>query len=148
MIVDYQKPVGTRWVGLGNEAIPESKALQFLRDEKCGAISVFAGTTRKWTNGQQTTSLWYEAYEPMALSEMQKLVDLAEGRWTLHRVVVLHRLGTVPLEQVSVWIGVSTAHRADAFNACRWLIDHLKTEVPIWKKDMSLDTRDSTWLDR
>jgi molybdopterin synthase catalytic subunit len=84
----------------------------------------------------------------MAQDQLEALVSNAFVRWSPHRIAVLHRVGRVMPTEPSVIVGVASAHRAEAFAACRWLIDTLKTEVPIWKMEGSLSTapRDSVWL--
>ena len=112
---------------------------EFLRDERAGAACVFAGTTRRWTGERETTLLDYEAFDEMATSTMHELARTAQQRWNVLRVALLHRTGRVPIGQSSVLIGVCSPHRHDAFEACRWLIDTLKDEVPIWKREVLRD---------
>jgi molybdopterin synthase catalytic subunit len=95
----------------------------------------FAGTTRRDNVGRRVLRLEYEAYEPMALSEMRKLADEAGQRWQIVRIAIRHRIGVVEIGQTSVAIAVAAAHRAEAFEACRFAIDRLKEVVPIWKKE-------------
>lgn len=100
-----------------------------------GAIVTFAGTTRRDNAGRKVIKLEYEAYEPMALSEMRKLAHEAGMRWKIVRIAIAHRIGVVDIGETSVAIAVSAAHRAEAFEACRFAIDRLKEIVPIWKKE-------------
>lgn len=111
----------------------------FLRVPSCGAVNLFVGTTRQFTNGKETTELAYDAYEPMALEEMKQLAADVQTRWNVERVVIQHRLGTVPIAQASVVIGVATPHRRDAYLASRFLIDTLKRQIPIWKREHYAD---------
>jgi molybdopterin synthase catalytic subunit len=106
-----------------------------VRDPKAGAIVVFLGTTRVSNEGRRVLRLEYEAFAGMAKREMQALVDEARRRWRVCRVAMAHRTGVVPVGQVSVGVAVSSGHRAEAFAACRWLIDRLKRTVPIWKRE-------------
>ena len=106
-----------------------------VRDPKAGAIVVFLGTTRVHNEGRRVIRLEYEAFAGMAEREMQALVDDARRRWRVCRVAMAHRTGVVPVGQVSVGVAVSSGHRAEAFAACRWLIDRLKKTVPIWKRE-------------
>lgn len=131
----------TRWVQLSEDPIDIAAAYCFLQGSAVGGISMFVGTTREWTDGQKTLSLTYESYEPMAQKEMHKLLDLAEDQWPIQQACLLHRLGKVPIKEASVLVGVATAHRADAFGACRFLIDTLKIQVPIWKQEERSDGR-------
>ncbi|HCA79607.1 MAG TPA: hypothetical protein DEP53_07730 [Bacteroidetes bacterium] len=110
-----------------------------VTNSESGAIDVFIGTTRNNSDGRGVLSLMYEAYEPMALKIMAELEDEARSRWNLHRVVVVHRLGVVEAAEASVVVAVSSAHRKEAFDACRFLIDRLKRDVPIWKKERFVD---------
>ena len=100
-----------------------------------GGIDVFIGTTRSRSNDRSVTSLSYEAYEPMALRKMAALEEEAGAHWPLNRVAIVHRLGNVALGEASVVVAVSAAHRNEAFEACRFLIDRLKEDVPIWKNE-------------
>ncbi len=81
----------------------------------------------------------------MALKEMHRLVDLAENHWPVHRTCLLHRLGKVPIAEASVLIGVATPHRPEAFKASRFLIDQLKIQVPIWKRELFSDGQE-IWI--
>ena len=119
---------------------------EFLQTPRAGGISIFVGTTREWTNQQQTRSLIYESYEAMALKEMGRIMEEAQRQWPLHRGCLLHRLGEVPITDASVVAGVATAHRPEAFEACRFLIDRLKVQVPIWKQECLADGR-KLWVE-
>ncbi len=100
---------------------------------------LFLGITREFTAGRQTVELSYEAYGQMARRELEKLEAVARGRWPLVECVIVHRLGVVALSEASVAVAVSSAHRHDAFEAGRWLIDSLKEIVPIWKQERWAD---------
>ena len=128
-----------RWVSLSKTPLDITAAYQFLQTPAAGGIALFVGTTRQWTDNRETTLLTYESYEPMALREMHLMVDIAARRWPISRACVLHRLGEVPLAEASVLVGVATAHRPEAFEACRFLIDRLKVQVPIWKQEHLTD---------
>ncbi len=104
-----------------------------------GGIDVFIGTVRDATKGKPVVRLEFEAYVPMALSETRKLAERAMAEWPLHKVLLHHRTGVLPIGDVPVVIAVSAAHRAAAFEACRFLIDTLKQTVPIWKKEIFED---------
>ena len=132
-------------VNLSRDPINIGAAYEFLQTPKAGGIAIFVGTTRKWTDGQETVSLTYESYEPMALKEMHALLGTATDRWPIHRACLLHRLGKVPLAEASVMVGVATPHRPEAFQACRFLIDQLKIQVPIWKQEHLADGR-TIWV--
>lgn len=104
-----------------------------------GGIVVFVGTVRNATKGKAVLHLDFEAYEKMALKEMQKIADEAKERWGLHHIVIHHRTGLVPIGEEAVVIACSSAHRKEAFQACEYAIDTLKETVPIWKKEVFED---------
>jgi MoaE-MoaD fusion protein len=110
-----------------------------------GAVVVFDGIVRNHTRGRQTLYLDYEAYEEMAAKQMEELAGEARTRFGVRQVMVVHRLGRLTVGETSVLIVVASAHRAQAFEACRWLIDTLKKTVPIWKKETFADG--AVWAD-
>jgi molybdopterin synthase catalytic subunit len=101
----------------------------------CGAIALFLGTTRDHHAGRHVTRLEYEAYEPMALAALERLEAESARHFSIASCRITHRLGEVPLAEPSVAVVVAAAHRAPAFDACRWAMDELKRTVPIWKKE-------------
>lgn len=101
----------------------------------CGAIVTLDGFVRQWTKGKETLYLEYEAYEPMALKEMEKLIKQAHEQFEIETVGIVHRLGRMEIGETSVVISVAAPHRRAAFEACEWLIKELKRTVPIWKKE-------------
>ncbi|MBI1952649.1 MAG: molybdenum cofactor biosynthesis protein MoaE [Candidatus Omnitrophica bacterium] len=103
-------------------------------DAKDGASVEFLGVVRGEEDGRPITHLNYEAYEPMADRLIKRWVQEAARRWGLHRVFLLHRVGPVAVGEAAVAIGVQAAHREEAFEACRFLIERIKEEAPIWKK--------------
>ncbi len=109
--------------------------LAAVRDPGAGAVCTFLGTTRGDNAGRRVRRLEYEAFASMATKEMRRLAAEAKRRWPVRRVAMVHRIGVVPVGEASVGIAVASAHRAEAFTACRWLIDRLKAIVPIWKKE-------------
>ena len=113
--------------------------IEWVMSPQSGGIDVFIGTVRDATKGKPVVRLEFEAYVPMALSEMRKLAEQATAKWPLHKVLLHHRTGVLPVGDVPVVIAVSAAHRAAAFDACRFLIDTLKQTVPIWKKEIFED---------
>lgn len=126
-------------VALTNRPIDVADLISQLTAPESGGIDVFIGTTRNHSNGRDVLRLEYEAFETMAVDQMKDLERRARERWPLHRVVIVHRLGIVPVGEASVVIGVSAGHRKEAFEACRFLIDALKQEVPIWKREHFAD---------
>lgn len=126
-------------VALSNDPIDVASALSYLQSDQAGAVDLFLGVVRDNTQDRPVDRLDYEAYDRMAISEMQKIVDEAHRRWAVLRCVVVHRTGTLRIGEIAVLIGVATAHRADAFDACRYIIDTIKQTVPIWKKEIFTD---------
>jgi molybdopterin synthase catalytic subunit len=122
-------------VRVARTAIVGERLVRAVRDPAAGAIVVFIGTTRAHNVGRRVLRLEYEAYARMAVREMTALARVARRRWRLRRVALAHRTGVVPVGQASVGVAVSAGHRAEAFAACRWLIDRLKATVPIWKRE-------------
>ena len=110
-----------------------------------GAVVVFDGIVRNNSRGRQTLHLDYEAYEEMAEKQMEELAREARSRFHVRHVTMVHRLGRLVVGETSVLIVVASAHRAQAFEACRWLIDTLKKTVPIWKKEFFVDG--AVWAD-
>ena len=106
---------------------------------ECGATVTLDGYVRKFTKGRETRHLFYEAYEPMALKEMRKLIGQAKLDFEISNVGIVHRLGKLQIGETSVVISVAAPHRKAAFAACDWLIRELKRTVPIWKKEVYAD---------
>ena len=131
------RPDGADWTGLTTEPLSVADAMAWATRPECGAVVVFAGTVRDFA-GDRTgvTSLAYEAYEEQVGPRLRAVAAEARSRWpVLGRVVLVHRIGTLQLTDVSVLVVVSTPHRSDAFEAARWCIDAVKSTVPIWKRE-------------
>jgi molybdopterin converting factor subunit 1 len=127
-----------QWVGpirIVREPVDFAALEREVAARSAGAICTFRGTTRESNAGRNVIRLEYEAYEPMALSEMRKLAVRAGERWPITRIAIVHRVGLVNVGETSVAIAVAAPHRAEAFAACRFAIDRLKEVVPIWKKE-------------
>jgi molybdopterin synthase catalytic subunit len=141
-------PTNSRdWIALQSEPIDAGAATNFISDAQAGGIALFLGTTRGETHpaGGALIALDYQAYDAMALRQMQKLAVQARNKWPIRKLALLHRTGRVEVGQPSVLIAVSTPHRAQAFDACRFLIDALKGEATIWKKEIWTDGSQS-WV--
>ncbi len=129
---------GAPWVGpirVVREPLDVAVLEKAVAEPGAGATVTFVGTTRHENAGRRVIRLEYEAYEPMALSEMRKIADEAGRRFKITRVATSHRIGVVEIGEASVAIAVSAPHRGEAFDACRFVIDRLKEIVPIWKKE-------------
>lgn len=118
------------------ENLETSKVYEELSHPNSGGICVFIGAVREFTNKEKVTGLEFEAYEAMALKEMNKLADVAFEKWDLNNVIIKHVVGLRQVEEPVVLVGASSAHRSACFEACRYLIDTLKETVPIWKKEI------------
>jgi molybdopterin synthase catalytic subunit len=121
-------------VTLSDETIDVAAVSRRVEDAGCGAVVTFAGNIRDNARGQGVLYLEYEAYAPLAHKQLLALGDEAETRWGV-RCAVQHRLGRLEIGECSVVVAIAAPHRAEAFDACRWLMDTLKASVPIWKKE-------------
>lgn len=121
------------------DPIDHAAVTESVRSDLAGAVCSFLGTVRELTGDRRTVALDYEAYPAMASKKLAELEAEARARWPIQALALVHRVGHLGLGEVSVVVAVSCPHRDQAFEACRWLIDTLKAEVPIWKKE--------TWVD-
>ncbi len=126
-------------VEITDKPIKIDEVIKSVTSENAGAIDVFIGTVRNKTKGKTVVKLDFEAYEPMAITEMQKIVNTAKQKWSIEKIAVVHRVGLLEIGDVPVVIAVSTPHRKDSFDACQFVIDTLKETVPIWKKEIFED---------
>src|SRR2546430_2001471 len=112
----------------------------------CGGTCVFLGTVRDGPEEQGVTAIEYSAYEEMVDGELGRIVAEVGERWTGARVAVRHRLGLIPVGEASIAIVTAAPHRAQAFEACRYVIEEVKRRVPVWKKELRADGSE-TWVD-
>lgn len=135
---------GDTWVGLTPDPLPLDRAAAWVVLPSCGAVVTFGGTARDHSSGRpEVTELEYEAYDEQVVPRLTTLAERARDRWpTLGRVAVLHRTGRIAIGEASVVVAVSAPHRAEAFEAARWLIDTLKETVPVWKRERWRDGDD------
>ncbi len=108
---------------------------QNMLDESCGAYVQFDGWVRNHNEGQQVLRLEYEVYETLAVKEGEKIIAEAIDRFGVEKATAIHRTGLMELSDVAVVVGVSSPHRDEAFDACRYIIDQVKVRLPIWKKE-------------
>jgi molybdopterin synthase catalytic subunit len=132
-------------IRLTHDTIDYQALTELVRRQDCGAVVLFLGTVRDRTDGKETSALDYEAYPAMAEKKMAEIEADARTRWPIGDIAMVHRLGHLKLEEVSVAVAVSCPHRGDAFEACRYAIDRLKELVPIWKKENWADGT-SDWI--
>lgn len=130
---------GGNVIVLMRDPIDATALVAAAKQAEDGAVVVFDGIVRNHSRGRRTLHLDYEAYEEMALRQMRELAGKAQERFSIRHVTMVHRLGRLEIGETSVLIIVASAHRSAAFEACRWLIDTLKTTVPIWKKETFVD---------
>jgi molybdopterin synthase catalytic subunit len=116
-----------------------------LIDDRAGAYVGFEGWIRNHNEGQDVLRLEYEVYEPLALSEGDKVISEAKKKFPLLHAECVHRSGMLEIGECAVWVGVTSAHRDEAFAACRYIIDQVKVRLPIWKKEHYVDGH-SGWV--
>jgi len=144
-VPDHPKPLKSAHCRLQCEAIDAESIIHRIKRGEDGAVLVFDGVARNNTRGRRTLYLEYEAYEAMALEKLEGLARQALEQFKIRDCAIAHRLGRIEIGESSVLIVVASAHRAAAFEACRWLIDTLKKVVPIWKKEYFVDG--AVWAD-
>jgi molybdopterin synthase catalytic subunit len=132
-------------ISLVHAVIDPAPLLRHVRGRGDGALVTFDGFVRDHSKNRSTLYLEYEAYEAMALSKLHELAQHLHQNFSIHRLAMTHRLGRLEIGETSVFIAISSAHRAAAFDACRYAIDTLKRTVPIWKKEYFVDG--SVWAD-
>ena len=110
-----------------------------------GAYLAFEGRVRDHNDGRRVHALDYQAYARLAEAEGERIIHQAIERFAVHRVAAVHRVGSLVIGDVAVWVGVCASHRGAAFDACRWIIDQIKADVPIWKNEHYAEG-DSGWL--
>jgi molybdopterin synthase catalytic subunit len=120
-------------------------ALAHVTDPGAGGTCVFIGTVRDRSDAGEVTGLAYEAWTELGVERFRELAAEVRERWSVRRIALLHRTGELAVGEISVVVAVSSAHRAEAFDACRHAIERLKHDVPIWKKE-TLVTGDAHWV--
>jgi molybdopterin synthase catalytic subunit len=124
---------------ISDQPLDITTCINWIMSPDCGGIDVFIGTVRNATKGKPVIRLEFEAYQKMAILEIEKIVNEAFERWPVQKLLVHHRTGLLQVGEVPVVIAVAAAHRDAAFDACRFVIDTLKQTVPIWKKEVFED---------
>jgi MoaE-MoaD fusion protein len=142
---DSQANATSGHAAIVREVIDTTSVVKAIQRPEDGAIVIFEGIVRNHTRGRRTLYLDYEAYQEMAIKQMEELAGRALSDYKIRDVAIVHRLGRLEIGETSVLIVVASAHRAAAFEACRWLIDALKRTVPIWKKEYFEDG--AVWAD-
>jgi molybdopterin synthase catalytic subunit len=129
----------TIWIALGDEIPGVDAAAAFAARPDCGAVNIFTGITRNHEKGRQVQTLYYDCYEEMALTELHRIAAQKREKYRAGRVAIFHRTGEVPVGACSLVVAVSSPHRKEALEATRDIIDTLKKDVPIWKKETFRD---------
>jgi molybdopterin synthase catalytic subunit len=127
------------FIQITREPLDRNVLIASVSDPGVGGIVVFEGVVRDNARDKQVRYLEYDVYPEMAVQQIRKILAEAERRWNVDRVAVAHRIGRLEIGEASVIIVVATPHRAEAFEACRYIIDTLKTTVPIWKKEVAMN---------
>jgi molybdopterin synthase catalytic subunit len=127
------------------EPIDTAALLAGLEDDAAGAVVCFEGRVRNHSGGESVLGLDYDAYEALAVREGERILAEAADRFDIIRASCVHRAGSLGIRDVAVWIGVASAHRGAAFDACRYIIDELKARVPVWKRENFASGR-SEWV--
>lgn len=126
-------------IQISAEPLNIQQCINQVMSPDCGGIDVFIGTVRNATKGKAVIRLEFEAYEKMALSELNKIAQQAFDKWPVQKAVIHHRTGALAVGEIPVIIAVAAAHRDAAFETCRYIIDTLKQTAPIWKKEVFED---------
>jgi molybdopterin synthase catalytic subunit len=126
-------------LAISEHTIDIEMLLENVKDNAAGATVLFLGTVRNHNDDYDVSAIYYEAYIKMAQETMTKIETEAIKRWNLKKFAAMHRIGNLKIGEVSVAIAVSSEHRAEAFEAGRYAIDRIKSEVPIWKKEIRGD---------
>jgi molybdopterin synthase catalytic subunit len=133
------------FIQLTREPLDRDALMAAVSHPSVGGIVVFEGVVRDNARGKQVHYLEYDVYEEMAQQQIHTIITEAQQRWGVERVAVAHRFGRLEIGEASVIIAVASPHRAEAFDACRYIIDTLKSTVPIWKKEVA--TNGEEWVE-
>ena len=129
-----------------SELIVSAELIIRLEDPDCGAVATFLGIVRQHNKDREVIQLHYQSYKTLAVKEGNKILGEAKEQFNIVNALCVHRVGDLNIGETAVWVGVNASHRDAAFNACRYVIDEIKTRVPIWKKEIYVDG-DSGWLE-
>ncbi|MEM3267482.1 MAG: molybdenum cofactor biosynthesis protein MoaE [Conexivisphaerales archaeon] len=126
--------------------IDAGRLIRKVTDKSAGGIVLFVGTVRNTSEAGEVKGIFYEAYKEMAEKRIEQIEEEAKKNWPIKKIAVLHRVGKLKLSEISVAVAVSSAHRKEAFEACRFIIDRIKQDAPIWKKEL-LKTGTEKWVE-
>lgn len=125
--------------------IDDRRLKALLDDDSCGAFVSFEGRVRNHNNASSVERLTYYGYEGLAINQGRQIIEEAKRKFAITHAIAIHRIGALDIGDVAVWVGVASAHRYPAFDACRWILDTVKAEIPVWKQEY-YDNQPSKWL--
>lgn len=126
-------------------AIDEVRLRAMLDEDSCGAFASFEGRVRNHNNASQVERLSYYGYENLAINQGRLIIAEAKEKFEITHAVAIHRIGPLEIGDIAVWIGVVSSHRYPAFDACRWILDTIKADIPVWKQEY-YENESSKWL--
>ena len=132
-------------ISITNNRLNLQEIMFELEDNSAGALSIFIGNVRNHGRSGNVSEIYYEAYSDMAQEKMREIENEAQTKWGIKKLVAIHRIGNIKVGETSIIIGVSSEHRHEAFEACKYIINNVKTRVPIWKKEISEESQ--KWAD-
>lgn len=130
-----------------NKEIKPGDIINSVKDDQAGAIDFFIGTIRNFSEAGKIEGIFYESYITMAEESMKQIENEVSQKWDVKKLTIIHRVGNLTLGDISLAVAVSTPHRDDAFKACRYIVERIKHEVPIWKKEKIVGGEEK-WVSR
>jgi molybdopterin synthase catalytic subunit len=131
-------------IHITKEPIDISQMIADCEDSSSGATVLFTGSVRNHNKGEAVSGIYYEAYEKMARKTLEEIEIEVHKNWNIRKFIAIHRIGNLRVNEISVAIAVTTVHRYDAFDACKYAIDNIKIRTPIWKKEF-FESGNSIW---
>lgn len=141
----HQKKTEKIWIRIGGELPALEEVSRFVRRDHCGAVNLFEGVTRNLDSGKKVTLLTYDSYDEMALSQCEVILNRVMKEYPAGAAAILHKTGEVPVGEVSMIVAVSTPHRKESTMAVLAIIEQIKQDVPIWKKEFFDDEEEAVW---
>jgi len=129
--------VEVKLISITEKPIDVNKLLDYVSDQSSGASVLFTGTVRDHNEQDKVSKLHYEVYQEMAEKILQEIENEVHAKWKINKFIAIHRTGTLKVGEVSVAVAISSEHRKEAFEACKFAIDSIKEKAPIWKKEFS-----------
>jgi molybdopterin synthase catalytic subunit len=123
-----------------------SQIMKDCKDQSAGATVLFTGSVRDHNEKERVSGIYYEAYTEMAKNVLVAIENEVLRKWHVRKFTAIHRIGSLKVNDISVAVAVATEHRQDAFEACKYTIDNIKTRIPLWKKELS-ESGNATWKD-